>query len=407
MRKKEKINAPKIRFDGFDDDWEQRNILEICKVFIGLVTTMTENYRKTGTLLIRNSDIKENKFKFIEQPIHLDESFAERNNSRRLSIGDVITVHTGDVGTSAVITEKEKGAIGFATINSRPNPEFIDSEYLATFLNTERHKNYAVKMSTGDGRSNYNLKDFNRLIVPVPTLEEQIKIGEFFKKIENTIALHQEKLNNLKLMKKAFLQVLFPQMGETEPRVRFANFDSKWEQRKLKDIADFNPKSNLPEQFEYVDLESVVGTELISHRTENKDTAPSRAKRLAQKGDVFFQTVRPYQKNNYLFDLTLNNYVFSTGYAQLRPKVDSHFLLSRIQEERFISSVLDRSTGTSYPAINSNDLAQIEVDVPLEKTEQTKMGILFKKLDDVIALYQTKLEKLQSLKKAYLHKMFI
>ena len=161
-----------------------------------------------------------------------------------------------------------------------------------------------------------------------------------------------------------------------------------WEQRKLGEVAKFNPKSQLPDEFEYVDLESVVGTSLISHRTENKETAPSRAQRLAKKGDVFYQTVRPYQKNNYLFDMPYNNYVFSTGYAQLRPHGDSYFLLSRIQEERFISNVLNRSTGTSYPAINSTDLAQIHLIIPKEFEEQTKIGNFFKQLDDAIALQE-------------------
>ena len=78
-----------------------------------------------------------------------------------------------------------------------------------------------------------------------------------------------------------------------------------WEQRKLNEVAEFNPKSDLPESFEYVDLESVVGTEMVSHRTETKETAPSRAQRLAQTGDVFFQTVRPYQRNNYLQSLII------------------------------------------------------------------------------------------------------
>lgn len=77
----------------------------------------------------------------------------------------------------------------------------------------------------------------------------------------------------------------------------------------MNEVAEFNPKSELPDEFEYVDLESVVGTEMISHRTETKDSAPSRAQRLAQPGDVFFQTVRPYQKNNYLFSKLDNNYV--------------------------------------------------------------------------------------------------
>lgn len=136
-----------------------------------------------------------------------------------------------------------------------------------------------------------------------------------------------------------------------EPEIRFKGYAGDWEQRKLNELAEFNPKSDLPERFEYVDLESVVGTELVGHRTENRYSAPSRAQRLAKKNDVFYQTVRPYQKNNYLFDLPYDNYVFSTGYAQMRPIGNSYFLLTLIQEEKFVNRVLERSTGTSYPAI--------------------------------------------------------
>ena len=161
-----------------------------------------------------------------------------------------------------------------------------------------------------------------------------------------------------------------------------------WEQRRLGSVAIFNPKSTLPDEFEYVDLESVVGTDMIAHRTETKDNAPSRAQRLALYGDVFYQTVRPYQKNNYLYDLPYDNYVFSTGYAQMRPNIDSYFLLSRLQEEGFVKLVLDRCTGTSYPAINSNDLADIEIKVPVDRDEQSQVGSLFRSLDHLITLHQ-------------------
>lgn len=86
-------------------------------------------------------------------------------------------------------------------------------------------------------------------------------------------------------------------MSKTEmPSIRFYGFDNDWEQRKLGELALFNPKDELPQTFEYVDLESVVGTEMLSHRTEVKSSAPSRAQRLAHTGDLFYQTVRPYQK---------------------------------------------------------------------------------------------------------------
>lgn len=195
-----------------------------------------------------------------------------------------------------------------------------------------------------------------------------------------------------------------------QPKIRFKEFSGEnadsWEQRKLSEVAEFNPKSELPEEFEYVDLESVVETEMIAHRTELKTAAPSRAQRLAKTGDVFYQTVRPYQRNNYLFEMADNNYVFSTGYAQMRPYIDSNYLMSFIQTDKFVKVVLDNCTGTSYPAINSNDLSNLEINIPKESIEQKKIGMYFKNLDSLITLHQRKLDGLKKLKKTMLSKMF-
>ena len=185
-------------FQHKDTTWEQRKVTELGKIYIGLVTTMTKHYTSEGTLLIRNSDIKDGYFDFADSPICLDKKFAQENESRMHRIGDVITVHTGDVGTSAVITENEANSIGFATIVTRPNPEIINSDYLSTFLNTDKHKKWAVSISTGDGRTNYNLGDYCELVVPLPSKEEQVKIASFIKNLNNLITLHQCKENKQK-----------------------------------------------------------------------------------------------------------------------------------------------------------------------------------------------------------------
>ena len=190
------------------------------------------------------------------------------------------------------------------------------------------------------------------------------------------------------------------------PNFRFKKNTSNLIKTKLSKIASFNPKSSVPENFKYIDLESVLGTELVSYREETRESAPSRAQRVAQKGDVFYQMVRPYQKNNYLFDLNENNYVFSTGYAQLRPKVDSAFLLARLQEEGFVNKVIERCTGTSYPAINSKDLSRISITIPEDLAEQSAIGSLFRTLDDLLASYKDNLTNYQSLKATMLSKMF-
>lgn len=190
------------------------------------------------------------------------------------------------------------------------------------------------------------------------------------------------------------------------PEIRFKGFSGEWKTSELSGLALFNPKAELPENFKYVDLESVKGTSLIGYKIESIDTAPSRAQRLAQKGDVFYQTVRPYQKNNYLFHSVEVDYVFSTGYAQLRPYFNSNFLLNLVQRDSFVKDVLNNCTGTSYPAINASTLATLGVSYPKSEAEQTRIGNYFQKLDALINQHQQKHDKLSSIKKAMLEKMF-
>ena len=174
-------------------------------------------------------------------------------------------------------------------------------------------------------------------------------------------------------------------------------------------VACINPKTNIPDNFKYVDLESVVGTSLIKAKLTTKQLAPSRAQRVAKKGDIFYQTVRPYQKNNFLFDI--NNYdfqyVFSTGYAQLRSEINNYFLFSYLQRQRFVNLILRRSTGTSYPAISSKDLSEIKIIFPRNSKEQENIGKIINLIDALITLQQRKLEQLKQLKKAMLQQLFV
>lgn len=94
------------------------------------------------------------------------------------------------------------------------------------------------------------------------------------------------------------------------PALRFKGYSDAWEKRKLREITEINPKGKIPEVFRYVDLESVKNSSIISSKIETKQTAPSRAQRTAEIGDVFYQTVRPYQKNNVIFCCTVPCHMF-------------------------------------------------------------------------------------------------
>ena len=149
-----------------------------------------------------------------------------------------------------------------------------------------------------------------------------------------------------------------------------------------------------------------MGTNLLGFQVIKKENAPSRAQRLASYGDVFYQTVRPYQRNNYLFENIDKDMVFSTGYAQLRSKLDSYFLLTLVQNDNFVKVVLDNCTGTSYPAINGSELGKITVQIPSNGAEANQIGKVFRGIDNIITLHQRKLNNLKLKKKALLQKLF-
>ena len=171
-------------------NYEKKVVTEIADTYIGLVTTMTKHYVANGVKLIHNSDVKENRFEFSKETF-LDEEFAEKNKTRKHKIDDIITVHTGDVGTSAVIDKDLDGSLGFATIVSRiKDKKVVLPKYLCYYLNSHQNKYNIVSMIKGD-RNNLNLKDFNRLTIPVPPIEEQrrvVNILDRFDKLCNDIS---------------------------------------------------------------------------------------------------------------------------------------------------------------------------------------------------------------------------
>ncbi|MGZ1312590.1 restriction endonuclease subunit S [Lactobacillus delbrueckii subsp. bulgaricus] len=284
----------------------------------------------------------------------------------------------------------------------------VDLTFLNQVAKSETFTRYLENHSSGSSNSQKRITPRSLMLskLHIPTIEEQKLIGKIFEYLDHTITLHEEKKHQLERLKSALLQKMFTDKSG-DPDVRFKGFDERWERHVLNDLAIFNPKCTLPTSFEYVDLGSVIGVEMISHKTISKFDAPSRAQRLAQVGDLFYQTVRPYQQNNYLFDNKDNAYVFSTGYAQLRPLIDGYFLLCLVQTKSFVRKVMNACTGTSYPAINSQDLAQIRVNIPINSKEQRLIGNLYKVIDNLVTLYQRKLDDLNTIKQSLLQKMFI
>ena len=342
--------------------WEQRKLPEFVTFFNGQTYT-PDDVQESGTLVLRSSNVKNGEIVDADN-VYINPEIASADNVQE---GDIIVVvRNGSralIGKHAQIKDSKPNTVIGAFMSGMRSEH---SSFVNALLDTSAFENEIAK-NMGATINQITGYMFSKMEFMIPADDEQEKIGEYFSNLDHLITLHQRKLLDwLKVGKNA------------------------WEQRKLGEIAEFNPKSTLPEIFEYVDLESVVGTEMISHKTTNKAEAPSRAQRLAQTGDLFFQTVRPYQKNNYLFEKPDKDYVFSTGYAQIRPCIDGYFLLSSVQTEQFVKSVLDRCTGTSYPAINSSDLSEMVISAPENNEESVRIGDYFRKLDHLITLHQQK-----------------
>ena len=188
------------------------------------------------------------------------------------------------------------------------------------------------------------------------------------------------------------------------PELRYESFEDDWEEKYLKDVCVINPKTEVPEIFNYIDLESVNSGILTYAQKIHKNDAPSRAQRKLDKKDILFATVRPYQQNNCYFNLD-GTYVASTGYAQIKAKENSQYLYYFLHTKQFLNEVMKRCTGTSYPAINSNDLKTIKIKIP-SNNEQEKIASLFSYLDQKIEFMEKEIESNIQFKQSLLSKLF-
>ena len=344
---------------------------------------MTKHYTDEGTLLIRNSDIKDGKFEFGDNPIYLEKTFAEKNETRMHQIGDVITVHTGDVGTSAVITENEAKSIGFATIVTRPNPKIIDSNYLCSFLNTDKHKKWAVSISTGDGRTNYNLGDYFELVVPVPSIAEQKKIASYIQKLNRLITLHQREF--------AFLC--------KEKSKKFRYIKNAWEQRKFSELVTIE-RGGSPRPIDRFITKEENGLNWIKigdapeqgnyiTKTEEKIKPEGLSKtREVHPGDLILSNSMSFGRP---YILAIDGCIHD-GWLAIRDtekKFDLKFLCTLLGTDNMLSQYKAMAAGSTVNNLNKELVGATTVSYPV-MDEQVKLGEFFDGIDHLITLHQRK-----------------
>ncbi|EAL3907782.1 restriction endonuclease subunit S [Campylobacter upsaliensis] len=289
------------------------------------------------------------------------------------------------------------------------NPNYLIAYYSYLFQ-TKSIQKFLRKFAYGimEIRESIDYLEFKKMFLPTPPLQEQKEIAEFLdkkcEKIQNYINKKQKLITLLQEKKQALInEAVCGRVACHTERSEVSTTAYKpsgieylgliphhWEVKKLKHICKINPQANetLPNNFVYIDLESVIKGQLLKEQVINKEQAPSRAQRILQKQDILFQLVRPYQRNNYIFNKN-GDYVASTGYAQIRTKECVNFVYYALLENSFVERVILKSTGSNYPAITSNDFADLKIPLPpLQEQEE-----IAEFLDSKVAQIDSVIEK--------------
>ena len=379
---KKKLKAPKLRFPEFTDDWDKCELGEILK---------THSFRKYLSIPQTYGDIE-----IIQQG---DKPILGYSDGKPFTeYADIILF-----GDHTVSLYKPTKPFFIATDGVKIlSADGFDGQYL--FATLERYK----PESQGYKRHFTILK--NKGIWFTKNKNEQFKIGSFFKEIDQLIALNQNKISHIKDLKAGLLQKMFPKNGETKPEIRFDGFTGDWKECKLGDVVDiFDGTHQTPEYtnsgVKFVSVENIRNLETkkyISQKAYQKEYSNKQA----EKGDVLMTRIGDIGTAKIIESTEPLAYYVTL--ALLKPKkVNSNFLAWLIGSSEIQKNIWKRTLHIAFPKkINLGEINKIELTIP-NISEQKKIGKFFSQLDNLLTLYQCKLEHLQEQKKSLLKQMFI
>ncbi|MDQ8262179.1 restriction endonuclease subunit S [Enterococcus faecium] len=402
---------PEIRFPGFTDDWEQRKLRDITERVHG-----NDGRMDLPTLTISASS------GWLDQRDRFSGNIAgkEQKNYTLLKKGQLSYNHGNSklakYGVVFELTTYDEALVP-RVYHSFDTNELASSNFIEYMFATKRPDRELSKLvSSGarmDGLLNINFDEFMGINVSVPSVEEQQKIGTFFKQLDNTIALHQRKLDLLKETKKGFLQKMFPKNGAKVPEIRFPGFTEDWEERKWYDTVNMSTDMVDPKEGEYDDLphigpgniESFTGRILNNVNTVREDNLIS-GKFHFNSGDIIYGKINPqlakYAYVNFEGLTSADTYVLKSHNGIIQD-----FLFVILQTKDFYKYSVSVSMRTGMPKINRDELNQYNYLSPSNIDEQRKIGSFFNQLDNTITLHQRKLDLLKETKKGFLQKMFV
>ena len=413
---KEEKKAPKLRFNGYTNDWERKKLGDVAKITPGGTPSKNiSNYWYPKEIPWLSSGEINKEIIFSTDDMISKEGF--NNSSAKWIKQDSVLIALAGQG-------KTRGKVAINRIPLTTNQSIAgiepSNEVYYKFLYHQLTKDYLKLrlVSSGDGsRGGLNKKLLNDYAVNLSSIDEQHKLGILLSRIDNTLQLHERKCEELTLIKKALLQKLFPKKEEVRPEVRYKNFSDAWEQRKLGDLGKAKSGFGFPES-EQGGKEGVPFFKVSDMNLKGNEFEMTTATNYVTHGQISLKKWKPIEEVPAIFFAKVGAAVLLNRKRLCRlpflldnntmafsfdvQKLDIDFTVSLFSK---INLPALAQVG-ALPSYNTKDVESIKVYIP-SLEEQKKIGVYLKKINNLIALHQRKLEKLKQLKKFLLQNMFI
>lgn len=418
--KKETKKAPIIRFRGFTDDWEQRKLAQFF--FTATEKNDDGEYSQADILAASLGTELEKKHIFFG----LRSTAESVKKYRKVQLGDIVYTKSPIKHYPNGIFRTCKKIPGivpsmYCVYHKRGNIKINTSIVQCFFENKYRLDNYLRPLVNVGARNNVNITDEEALkgTITIPiNIEEQTKIVNLIEKLTILITLHQHKLDQLKKLKKFFLQNMFPAKGEKVPRIRFKGFTGDWEQRKLGNISAFITKGSTPTTYGYhwVDYgipffrnDSIQENTFVygnySYISNEANDALKRSEITAK--DILIAITGEIGKVGIVPD-NIKKANINQHMARVRISKEAvpYFVYQYLATGKIQNEYQKIKTGLSMPQLSLEQIRNTTILLPCYE-EQFKISDYLSDLDNLITLHQRKLNQLQTMKKFMLQNLFI
>ncbi len=387
-----KASTPALRFKGFTYTWEQRRLGEIATEMVA------------GGDIDKDLILDEGCYPVIANALTNDGIVGYYNSDYRIIVPAVTVTGRGDIGHAKARIINFTPVVRLLSIKSNHDVFFLENA-----INTLK----IVIESTGVPQ--LTVPQLAKYEISFPkSLDEEERIGTYFRNLDHLITLHQRKYDKLTNMKKSMLEKMFPKNGANVPEIRFKGFTDAWEQRKLGEIADIvgggTPSTLNPDYWDG-DIDWYAPAEISdqiyvnsSQRKITEEGYENSSAKFLPPGTVLFTSRAGIGKTAILARKGCTNQGFQSIVPH-KDKLDSYFIFSRTKELKSYGELV--GAGSTFVEVSSKQMASMELMIPQSMAEQQKIGSYFRNLDRLITLHQRELEKLKNLKKACLEKMFV